>query len=184
MCEDNELIIASRSGDDDALRKLSSKYMKFALEKAKGFTSSPMEYDDIVQEAMLGFLSAFYTYDTEGKASFRTYVSVCMNNSILSAISSLERKKRIPRSAIVALDEVTGDFTDSASEPEAVFFRRQKAEEVIRRVKEELTPHERDVLSLFIIGLKYDEIAKKLSVTPKSVDSALQRIRKKLRRAD
>lgn len=184
MCEDNELIIASRSGDDDALRKLSAKYMDFALEKAKGFTSSPIEYDDIVQQAMLGFLSACYTYDPEGEASFRTYVSICMNNSIISAINSLERKKRIPRSAIVALDDIQGEFTDTAEDPETVFFRRQKAQEVIRRVKEELTQRERDVLSLFISGLKYDEIAERLSVTPKSVDNALQRIRKKLRRAD
>lgn len=183
MCDDNELITASRNGDDEALRLLSAKYMDFALEKAKGFTFSAMEYDDIVQEAMLGFLSACYTYDTQGKASFRTYVSICMNNSIISAINSLERKKRIPRNKIVTLDEIQNDCAEAAEDPEAVFFRRQKALEVIRLVKEELTQKERDVLSLFISGLKYDEIAQKLSVTPKSVDSTLQRIRKKIRRA-
>lgn len=184
MCIDNELIAASRNGDDEALQKLSRKYMDFALEKAKGFVSSPIEYDDIVQEAMLGFLSAYYSYDLDGQASFRTYVSICMNNRIISAINSLGRKKRIPRDAIVGLDDLSGDYIDEDDDPEKVFFRRQKAQEVVRRVKEELSEREKKVLSLFISGLKYDEIASVLSVTPKSVDSTMQRIRRKLRRAD
>ena len=184
MCMDKELIKAARSGDDEALQKLVVRYMDFALEKAKGFVPCSIEYDDIVQEAMLAFLSAYYTYDTENRASFRTYVSVCMNNRIASALSSLDRKKRIPREAIVGLDDIAYDYADDSEDPEKVFFRRQKAEEIVRRAKNELSDKEQKVLSLFLSGMKYEEIAQTVSSTPKSVDSTLQRIRKKLRRAD
>lgn len=183
MCGDVELITASRNGDDEAFQFLVSEYMKFAREKAKGFISSNMEYDDIVQEAMLGFLSAYYSFDINGAASFRTYVSVCMNNRITSVINSLERKKRIPREAIVPLDDVSfDDSADTGENPEEVFFRRQNAEEILRRVEEELSERERKVLSLFMSGMKYDEIAAALEIAPKSVDNTIQRIRKKLRR--
>ena len=180
---DNELIEASRNGDDEAFQKLVIKYMDYASQKAKGFVSSPLEYDDIVQEAMLGFLSAYYSYETSGDASFRTYAGVCMQNRILSVISSFERKKRIPREALVCIDDVSNDFADEEEDPETVFFRRQNAEEIIRRIDEELSQREREVLSLFMSGLRYEEIADRLSVTAKSVDGTIQRIRKKLRRA-
>lgn len=183
MCLDNELIAASRNGDDEALQILAGRYMDFAFEKAKGFVSSQIEYDDIVQEAMLGFLSAYYSYDENGGASFKTYVSVCMDNRIISAINSLGRKKRIPRDVIVGLDDVSNDYADDEENPEKLFFRRQKAEETIKRIGE-LSGLEKKVLSLFLGGMKYDEIASELSVTPKSVDNTIQRIRKKLRRGE
>ncbi len=180
MREDVELIIAWRNGDSQALQKLAGKYMSFALEKAKGFVSSPVEYDDIVQEAMLAFLSACCSFNTEGEASFKTYVSVCMNNRIISVINSLGRKKRIPRDALVSLEEIE---TPDGNNPEDLFFSRQKEEELIRLIEEELSEREKKVLSLFISGKKYDEIASVLDITPKSVDNTIQRIRKKLRRA-
>lgn len=181
MSDDNELIAAARGGDDEAFQLLAARYMAFAHEKAKGFVNSPIEYDDIVQEAMIGFLSAYYSYDEYGGASFRTYVSVCMNNRIVSAIKALERKKCIPRSIIVGLDDLSADYADDGEDPEAIFFRRQKAQEVLKRL-DELTGREKKVLSLFLGGKKYDEIARELSVTPKSVDNTIQRIRRKLRR--
>lgn len=182
MDKDSELITASRNGDNEALQALSQKYMDFALEKAKGFTSSAIEYDDIVQEAMLGFLSAYCSFDTSGAASFKTYAGVCMNNRIISAINSLERKKCIPREALVALDDISSDFSAGENEnPESVFFSRNKTEETVEKIKGILSPRELDVLALFLRGFKYNEIAEKMSVTPKSVDNTIQRIRKKLR---
>lgn len=181
MDNDSELIIASRNGDNEALQALSQRYMSFALEKAKGFTSSAIEYDDIVQEAMLGFLSAYYSFDTNGAASFRTYAGVCMNNRIISAIHSLERKKCIPPDAIVALDDISPDFVSEEENPESVFFSRGKTEEIVKKIRESLSEQELSVLLLFLRGFKYTEIAERLSITPKSVDNAIQRIRKKLR---
>lgn len=179
---DNELITAARNGDSNALKRLASRYMEFALEKAKGFVHSQLEYDDIVQEAMLGFISAYYTYDINGGASFKTYVSRCMDNSILSAIALLERKKRIPTGAIVGLDDVSA--VDTRDDPEEVFFRHSKEEEIVRKIREELSEKERTVLSLFMSGMKYEEIADEMSITSKSVDNAIQRIRKKLREVE
>ncbi|MGN0464094.1 MAG: sigma-70 family RNA polymerase sigma factor [Acutalibacteraceae bacterium] len=181
MISDNELILKARNGDDRALRELVERYMSFSREKAKGYTSSGLEYDDIVQEGMIGFLSAFHSYDPEKSASFRTYAGVCMDHRIISAINAACGKKHIPSSSIVSIDDAEAQSADVAADPEKMFFLKARTAEILSRIDSDLSDFEKKVFHLFFSGHSYEEIAAMTSSTLKSVDNAMQRVRKKLR---
>lgn len=181
MNDENILIANALGGNDKAMSELVEKYMAFASEKAKGFISSPLEYDDIVQEAMIGFLSAFYSYNADKGASFKTYCSACMNNRIITAINHAKRKKQIPNEQLVRIDDLDEKAVDPAADPESVFFSNQQAKDILEKISSDLSPFEKEVFHLYFRGHSYEEIAQKLSCGFKSIDNAMQRIRKKLR---
>lgn len=181
MIEDNELIFKAKSGDDKALGELVERYMLFAREKAKGYSSSNLEFDDIVQEGMIGFLSAFHSYDPDNAATFKTFAGVCMDHRIINAINSSAGKKRIPKSAIVSIDDTEVECEDTVSDPEKMFFLKSQTAEILSKIDSELSDFERRVFHLFFSGHSYEEIAEKTDSTLKSVDNAMQRVRKKLR---
>lgn len=181
MSADNELISKAKSGDDRALAELVERYMGFSKEKAKGYASSGLEYDDTVQEGMIGFLSAFHSYDPEKNASFRTYAGVCMDNRIKNAISAAKGKKRIPPNALVNIDEADAESADTSADPEEMFLLRAQTAEILSRIDSELSDYEKKVFHLFFGGHSYEETAEITGTTLKSVDNAMQRVRKKLR---
>lgn len=181
MYEDDELIFKAKNGDDKSLGELVEKYMRFSREKAKGYISSGLEFDDIVQEGMIGFLSAFHSYDPDNAASFKTYAGVCMDHRIIGAINSAGGKKRIPKSALVSLDDTDAECTGAQSDPEKMFFLRAQTREILSRIESELSQFEREVFHLYFSGHSYEEIAKKTNSSLKSVDNAMQRVRKKLK---
>lgn len=182
MIKDIDLILKARNGDDEALSELVKVYMAFAREKAKGYVSSDIEYDDLVQEAMIGFLSAYYTYKTDSNASFKTYVGVCMDHRIISAINTLNRKKRIPLSSIVPMDEMDAQTVDLSADPEAYFIMKEQTKQMMEKIDENLSCFEKQVFHLFLSGNSYEEIAEKTQSNAKSVDNAIQRIRRKLKK--
>lgn len=182
MTKDIELILKARNGDDEALTELVKIYMDFAREKAKGYISSNIEYDDLVQEAMIGFLSAYYTYKTDSRASFKTYVGVCMDHRIITAINTLNRKKRIPLSSIVPMDEMDAQAVDLSADPEAYFIMKEQTEQLMKRIDESLSDFEKQVFHLFLSGNSYEKIAEKTLSNAKSIDNAIQRIRRKLKK--
>lgn len=182
MSKEIELILKARSGDDVALTELVKVYMSFAREKAKGYVSSNIEYDDLVQEAMIGFLSAYYTYKTDSTASFKTYVGVCMDHRIISAINTLNRKKRIPPSSLVPMDEMDAQTVDLSADPEAYFIMKEQTKRLMKRIDESLSEFEKEVFHLFLSGNSYEKIAEEVKSNTKSVDNAIQRIRRKLKK--
>ena len=182
MTVENELILKARNGDDAALTQLVKTYMDFAREKAKGYVSSDIEYDDLVQEAMIGFLSAYYTYKTDGSASFKTYAGVCMDHRIISAINTLNRKKRIPPSSLVPMDEMDAQTVDLSADPEAYFIMKEQTKRLMTRIDESLSDFEKQVFHLFLSGNSYENIAEQLQSGTKSIDNAIQRIRRKLKK--
>lgn len=182
MCKDKELILKARSGNSEAMDQLVHIYMSFAKEKAKGYVSSAIEYDDLVQEGMIGFLSAYYTYNTESDASFKTYAGVCMDNRIITAINTLNRKKRIPPSSIVPIEEMDAHSVDLSTDPESYFIIKEQAEQVMNSIDESLSAFEKKVLYLSLNGDSYEDIAAETGSTSKGVDNAIQRIRRKLKK--
>lgn len=178
---DDELISLARDGDDKAMDELVERYLTFAKDKAKSFIPCPLEYDDIVQEAMIGFLSAFCTYDVNGSASFKTYAGVCMSNRVISVINAQNREKRIPAVPPVSIDFVTAEASDISCNPEAIFLLREQADAVIQKIESDLSDYERKICYLHLRGYSYEEISEKTSCGVKSIDNAIQRIRKKLR---
>ena len=181
MISDSELIFKAKSGDDKSLGELVEKYMSFAREKALGYSNSGLEFDDIVQEGMIGFLSAFHSYDPDNAASFKTYAGVCMDHRIISAINSSAGKKRIPKSALVSLDDTEAECNDTASDPEKMFFLKSQTAEILSKIDSELSDFEKRVFHIFFSGHSYEETARITGSSLKSVDNAMQRVRKKLR---
>ena len=127
--------------------------------------------DDLLQEGMLGFLSAVSSYRPGRGASFRTYLSVCVNHRIISAMR---------RAAQVAeYSELPQDI--SSMDPQDVFSAMEETRRMMEVIHSQLTALERGVMEYYLAGERYDAIARELNLTPKAVDNALQRVRRKLK---
>jgi RNA polymerase sporulation-specific sigma factor len=127
--------------------------------------------EDLLQEGMLGFLSAVSSYRPERGASFRTYLSVCVNHRILSAL------RRAAQAAEYC--ELPQDI--AAMDPQDVFSATEDLRGMMEVIRCRLTALERGVMEYYLTGERYETIARELGRTPKAVDNALQRVRKKLR---
>lgn len=183
---DGRLAELVKQGDSEAFAELTERYMSVIRTKVSPFSSGRAEREDLCQEGLLGLLNAARTYDPSGGASFRTYAGVCISNRVIMAYRSSAGKKHDPLSDFVSLSEDgAGELQvpDASADPEALLTERDGFESVWRTISLLLTPLERNVLRLYLGGRSYGEIAKKLSVTPKAADNALQRARFKLRHA-
>lgn len=177
---DEQLVKLSQSNDRQALGELAHRYSKVSFGIASTFTADAEECADLSQEGMIGFLSAVYSYCEKGKASFLTYASHCIRNRILSALRKNTTNRRIPDSLLVSLEQISETSVDPDT-PEELLISENNAKLVASFIEECLSKQEKSVLILYLSGISYAEIAKRLNLSAKSVDSALQRSRKKLR---
>ena len=134
--------------------------------------------DDLIEEGVIAVFTAVKSYES-GKASFQTFANLCVDRAISAKVRSASAGKRIPSGLISSMDD-QGDFSVESAEDS--FIRREEDSIFNEDIKRSLTELERSVLEHFLGGDSYAEIARKLSVSVKSVDSALQRVRNKLRR--
>ncbi len=177
---DEELVNLSQNNDRKALSELSLRYSKVSFGIASTFAENSDICDDLSQEGMIGFLSAVYSYKDNKNASFLTYASRCIRNKILSALRKSTSTKRIPDSLLISLEQISETFADNDT-PEELFITRNNAEFITSLIEELLSDQEKDVLTLFLSGNSYSDIAKQLELSQKAVDSTLQRAKKKLR---
>lgn len=177
---DEELVELSQNNNQNALSELSLRYSKVSFGIASTFAENSDICDDLSQEGMLGFLSAVYSYENNSKASFLTYASRCIRNRILSALRKSTSTKRIPDSLLISLEQISDTFADRDT-PEELFISHNNAKFITALIEELLSNQEKDVLTLFLSGISYSDIAKKLNLSQKAVDSTLQRAKKKLR---
>ncbi len=180
--DDEILVDLSRKGDRTALDELSERYMKYAEKKAFAFLNRGMEYDDIVQTAMLGFLSALYSYNGENGVKFVTFVSRCMDNAVLNSIEHINARKRNPGQAVLSYEEADLSYLIGEG-PEEEFFSKERLKAVFRAIDTVLNEYEKKVILLYIQGYTYREIADISETDYKKVDKAMQSLRKKLRDA-
>lgn len=178
--EDEKLVELARENDAAAFSVLSERFFPSAEYHATRFCSAYTEKEDLTQEGMLGFISAVYAYKEEGGASFSTFANHCIRNRIITAVRNISSKRRIPLELIVSLDKDNDQISESLS-PEESLISQSEEERIYRLIKTVLTEKERKVFLLFLAGLRYEEIAKQTDCSAKSVDSTLQRVRKKLR---
>ena len=178
VCED--MIYAARNGDKTAMNQLIAALAP-AVERIAGAYAdkSPLSRCDLIQEGMIGLLSAVYGYRPDGCAAFQTYACACITNRIVSAVRSQLRGKNAPLNRYVSLDDV--ELLNFEADPQTVVDMQEKIQSIEQKIKTELTKLERNVLELHIAGHNYSYIAATLSINEKSVDNALQRARKKLR---
>lgn len=178
---DEQLVFLAVERDDEALAVLTERYMNVAKYIALSFSSDSEVISDLVQEGMIGFLGAVYSYDKDGGASFNTYASRCMKNRIIGVLRATNTKRHIPEDMIVSLDSQINSGARELT-PEESLLSDKNAEYITSVINGELSEREREIFMLHLAGSSYCDIAKKTDTTVKSVDSALQRARKKLKK--
>ncbi|MTV25051.1 RNA polymerase sporulation sigma factor SigH [Nitriliruptoraceae bacterium ZYF776] len=188
--DDEELIAGAHAGDERCLAELLERYRGFARAKARSYFLVGGDREDIVQEGMIGLYKAVRDYADGHGASFRSFAELCITRQILTAIKTATRFKHAPLNSYVSLDkphERDPDRTVAetvAVEPAADPLEQLVADDELRRLQiafdEVLSGLETEVLELYVEGRSYQEIADRLGRRVKSIDNALQRIKRKL----
>lgn len=188
---DEELVAKAQAGDDEAEEALIRKYKEVIRTKAHLYFMVGADSEDVVQEGMIGLFKAIRSYEQEKAASFRTYADVCINRQILSAVKHATRLKYSPLNTSVSLysddfsnnnDMSIAEWLASGTEddPEAILIMKEKMALIEKEGKRFFSDMENKVLSEFLQGKTYTEIGQNLGKSSKSIDNAIQRIRKKL----
>ena len=183
LLSDEQLVALARRGDDSAMAILIARITPAVQARAAVNSSgSSVEFDDLTQEGMLGFLKAVYSFDEKGGASFRTYANACINNRIVSVLRRQSRGKDIPAPVLVYLDDTEFELPASSdADPQEIISAEESAKQLDHKLNTKLSPLEKKVADLYLSGLSYGDISAKLGISSKAVDNAIQRMRKKLR---
>ena len=178
-------------GDRTAEEILASRYMQLVRACARPLFLAGGDSEDLSQEGMFGLLSAIREYDPEQGVSFRSFAEHCIRMRLYSAVKSASRMKHQPLNDSMPLEQLSDDPSSQLSAAPEMFRRSPEDLVLARESKEELkdlfarclSKMEKQVLDLFLDGLSYRDIAKILNKDEKSVDNAVQRIRRKLARS-
>ena len=187
---DEELIAKIRLGDMKAQNYLLEKYKSLVNMKANRFFLVGAEDDDMVQEGMIGLFKAIQSFDLEKNNSFKTFANLCIERQLITAIKTSNRQKHIPLNSSFSLNTAAYDENEDTSvieildtnvveDPLETITKREYMEFVENRIEKNLSGFEKQVLSRYIQGESYVDIANKLNSPVKSIDNAIQRIRKK-----
>ncbi len=188
---DEQLVLMAREGSETAEEILIEKYKGLVRAKAKAYFIAGAEAEDVVQEGMIGLMKAVRSFDANREASFKTYAGTCINNQILKAIRKAEREKNQPLNDAISLDNHLGEKDENLTigdilkasmfdEPEEKVIYEDTLERLGNISRQIFSPMEAKVLRAKIAGKNYQEIAEELGKSPKAIDNALQRIRKKI----
>lgn len=188
---DEQVAELSAEGDKQATEHLLAKYKNLVRARAKDYFLAGADRDDLVQEGMIGLFKAIRDFDITKQASFRGFAEICVKRQIITAVKTAARQKHMPLNSYISLnqpvyeDETERTLVDMLAQresvdPEEMFLRREKAEAMETEIAQKLSGLEQSVLSLYLGGMNYQEIAVELGRPPKSIDNALQRIKHKL----
>lgn len=178
--DDNTLARLSKNGDDNAFNELAMRYLNTINFIARKYSAEGYEQNDFVQEGLLALLYACRTFDENGSSGFKNYMSVVVERRFISIIRKNSTQKAVPKSALVQLDDLGDTLEDLSQTPEELLMCREHLQMVLDKLKNVLSKTEFEVVMLYGNGLGYKEIAKKLSISEKSADNALQRARRKI----
>lgn len=180
---DEELISRMRSGESGISDYLMEKYKGMVRKKARAMFLIGGDSDDLIQEGMIGLFKAVRDYQAGKDASFQTFARICVDRQIYSAIQNSNRQKHQPLNSYVSLsqEDENGCFDEVwAENPESIIIDQENTRNLEKEIYEKLSPMERKVLEYYMDGCSYAKIAEILGKTPKSIDNALKRIRKKI----
>ncbi len=194
--DERELLLRCQKGDNDATEEMLNRYKNMVRSKATALYLVGADKEDLIQEGMIGLFKAIREYDPERNDSFAAFAGLCITRQMYTAIKASNTKKNQPLNNYVSFDLYAFAEDGTPAEPGAApydtagYWQKDPEESVIDRehalwVEEEvvssLSGMERKVLSYYASGMPYQEIAKVMEKEPKSIDNALQRIRKKLK---
>lgn len=190
---DEELIERYKAGDTQAIDALIVRYKKLVKKNARALYLIGGEHDDLIQEGMIGLYKAVRNYDSQKNASFQPFANLCISRQIYTAIQSSRTRKNQPLNDYVSFDatdnedgELPGVFLygehtfESGRNPEELMISQENDKQMEEFLSKKLSRFEMEVLHVYLEEENYAKVAKQLGKSPKTVDNALQRIRKKL----
>lgn len=188
---DEEIVEYVRNGDNKALEHLINKYKNFVKAKARTYFLIGADREDIIQEGMIGLFKAVRDYREDKLSSFRAFAELCITRQIITAIKTATRQKHIPLNSYISLNKPVFDEESdrtlldilsytSVTNPEELMINRENFLAIENKVVKVLSDLEFQVLVLFLKGRTYIEIADDLHRHIKSIDNALQRVKRKL----
>ena len=194
---DEMLIERLRDGERDIMDYIMNKYKNLVRSKAKSMYILGADTEDLIQEGMIGLFKAIRDYDAGRDASFFTFAELCISRQMYTAVQASNRKKHMPLNSYISL-YATNEMRDGAGESEEFInflaFETQKDPEQLlidkenvllleKKIEEELSAFEKQVLDLYLTGMTYSQIARVLGRDEKSTDNALHRLKAKIRKA-
>ena len=186
---DEQLIENLRAGETEIMDFLLGKYKPLVRKKANTLFLIGGDTDDLIQEGMIGLFKAIRDFDSKKDSSFYNFAQLCVSRQLCTALEASNRKKHQPLNTYVSFstDESEGDylldfFASDLSSPEQILIEQEKFEEFKSQLWGKLSNIEKRVLSLYLEGENYIQIAKIMDKPPKAIDNALQRIRQKTKR--
>lgn len=188
---DEEIVLNARDGDVLALEHIINKYKNFVRAKARSYFLIGADREDIVQEGMIGLYKAIRDFRNDKLSSFRAFAELCITRQIITAIKTATRQKHIPLNSYVSLnrpiydeesDRTLLDILTAAkiTDPEEMIINREELVSIESKIGELLSGLEMEVLMSYLQGKSYQEIACDLDRHVKSIDNALQRVKRKL----
>ncbi|MEG0874473.1 MAG: RNA polymerase sporulation sigma factor SigH [Clostridiales bacterium] len=189
--QDEDIIVMFRGGDEDAQEYLIIKYKNFVRSKARSYFLIGADREDIIQEGMIGLYKAIRDYRGDKLSSFRAFADLCITRQIITAIKTATRQKHIPLNSYVSLNKPIYDEESDRTlmdvlsgmkitDPEELVIGQEEIDDIELKMGEILSSLEWKVLNLYLEGKSYQEIAEKLDRHVKSIDNALQRVKRKL----
>ena len=192
LLTDEQLIEEIRNNNEKALDFLMDKYKNFVYARAKSYFIAGGEKQDIIQEGLIGLFKAIKNFNGEKQNSFKIFADLCIRRQIISAIKISTRQKQIPLNNCISLntsidednDNSLGDIIQNeiAPDPSDTIVNRETFLTIKSKMSSVLSKFEQEVLDKHLCGFTYTQIAKQLDVESKSVDNAIQRIKKKIQK--
>lgn len=189
---DEAMCVLAASGDRIAEESIVMRYNRLVRICARPFFLAGGDSEDLIQEGMVGLLTAVREFNPDKQVTFRTFAETCIRNRIISAIKMASRDKHTPLNSYISFetsffDGKTDRYSFGVSDmrqknPEDVFIHRESLQERMETLKGQLSGFEARILGLYLSGLSYSEIAQEVERPLKSVDNAVQRIRRKVAR--
>lgn len=187
---DEKLIENIKADDNKALNCLIERYHELVNIKANKFFMIGSEKEDMVQEGLIGLYKAVKSFDAEKENSFKTFANMCIERQLITAVKNSNRQKHIPLNSSVSLNAAAYEDNEDTDkfevinikvldDPSEIIVEREYFKSMEKQIKDTLSAFELQVLSEYEKGKSYAAIAEKLQAKVKSVDTAIQRIRKK-----
>lgn len=193
QASDEELIVRLRDGEQQITDYIMEKYKNLVRSKAGSMYILGADRDDLIQEGMIGLFKAIRDFDSGRDASFFTFAELCISRQMYSAVQAAGRMKHIPLNSYISLygngtehgeeeDGMLSILADHGLNPEDFVIDKENVELLEKRMEQELSGFEKQVLDLYVTGMSYSQIARVLGRDEKSTDNALQRLKSKIKK--
>jgi RNA polymerase sporulation-specific sigma factor len=191
--QDRSLIERARAGDQAAMSRLIDRYRGFVRMKASSYFLAGGESEDLIQEGLIGFYKAVRDYRSDREASFRSFAELCVTRQIITAIKTAARNKHTPLNTYISFSHTRAGGgsdqeisladilpSDPVVDPASQVISSEELRALVQCLGDTLSELESGVLTMYLEGRSYEEIADRLECTPKTVDNALQRVKRKI----